>query len=493
MAVLIVAALLGPTSPATAGAPLRQLPAVVHVHSTWTTGDQSLNQLAELAPRRGVGAIFLAENFQQRFEYGLPPLRSLLRYRMEYPSILQKGPQAFLAAVSAVNAQQARVLFVPGVEVIPLYYWSGNLLNGSLTMHDGQKNILALGLLRADDYRELPAVGNPHSGHWGWRSALYLSPLLLLLCGGWLLTQRRRRVVHLRRFRLVESRRPVALSLLTIGVGLALLANNYPFRVAPFSPYDSDPGLAPFQSVIDHVASRGGLSVWSLPEARDFQVVHVAGLTATIRTEPYADDLLETDRFAAFGGIYEDTTTFTNPGAGWDHLLLEFLGGRRRAPAWAIGEAAYHHEGQAGKRFGEVQTVLLIEGRETAHLLEAFRIGRMYALQRTVEAGLRLDRFQIALPDQPPAQAGGQLNVSAGAQPEVQAAIEGTPDPMPITARLIRSGAVVHTAKGTTPLSVSWVDRELRPGGRVFYRLEVQGPGGHRILSNPIFVTSADR
>jgi hypothetical protein len=307
------------------------------------------------------------------------------------------------------------------------------------------------------------------------------------------LTQKRRRVVHLQRFRLVEFRRPVALSLLTMGAGLALLANNYPFRATPLSPYDSHQGLAPFQSVIDHIASRGGLPVWSLPEARDHQVVHVAGLTATIRTEPYADDLLETDRFAAFGGIYEDTTTFTNPGAGWDHLLLEFLGGRRKAPAWAIGEAAYHHEGQAGKRFGEVQTVFLTEGRETAHLLEAFRAGRMYALQRTLEAGLRLDRFQAGLPGQPPAQAGGQLSTPAGARPELQFAIGGTPDSLPITAHLIRSGVVVHTTKGTTPLSVSWADPELRPGGRAYYRLEVQGPGGHRILSNPIFVTSAGR
>lgn len=494
LAACLLAGLLGLASSAPAQTPPGQLPAVIHAHSTWSTGDRSLDQLVELAARRGVEAIFLAENFQQRFEYGLPPLRGLLRYRVEYPSILQKGPDAFLAAVAAANARQGRVLLVPGVEVMPLYYWTGNLLNGSLTMHDGQKNLLALGLLRPDDYRKLPAVGNPHIARWGWQSLLYLSPLLLLGCGGWLLTQKRRRVVvHLERFHLVESRRPVALSLLCMGAGLLLLANNYPFRVVPFSQYDGDLELAPFQAVIDHIASRGGLSVWSLPEARDHQVVQVAGLRATIRTEPYADDLLGTDRFAAFGGIYEDTTTFTEPGGGWDYLLLEYLGGRRPAPVWAIGEAAYHREGQAGKRFGEVQTVLLPDGRETPRLLEALRAGRIYALQRTVEAGLRLDRFQVALPGRPPAQSGGRLDLPAGAPPEVQVAVTGSPNPIPVTARLIRSGVVVHTAQGSTPFSLSWSDGELRPGGRAYYRLEVQGPGGHHILSNPIFVASAGR
>jgi hypothetical protein len=135
---------------------------------------------------------------------------------------------------------------------------------------------------------------------------------------------------------------------LCLAAGVLLLANNYPFRPSGVSPYDATAGLAPHQNVIDFVAARGGISVWSLPEARDHQVVTVAGLRATIRTEPYPSDLLRTDRFTAFGGIYEDTTTFTEPGQGWDQLLLEFLHGRRIAPAWAVGEAAYHFEGQAG-------------------------------------------------------------------------------------------------------------------------------------------------
>ena len=122
VAALTALALLLPGGFPQAAAPLRQIPTVLHVHSTWSTGDQTLDQLATRAHDVGVEAIFLAENHLQRYEYGLLPLRGLLRYRVEYPSLLQKGPDSFLKAVQEVNARQREVLVIPGVETIPHYY-----------------------------------------------------------------------------------------------------------------------------------------------------------------------------------------------------------------------------------------------------------------------------------------------------------------------------------------------------------------------------------
>jgi hypothetical protein len=489
--VLFLSGILWSAFPAYAGEPLKQIPAVVHAHSTWSTGDQSLEQLASLAKARGIQAVFLSENLLQQFEYGLPPLRGFLRHRVEYPSLLQKDPGQFLAAVRQVNSRQPDVVFIPGTETMPYYYWTGSILSGTLTMHDGQKNILALGLQRPEEYARLPVIGNPGAAHWGWQSPfLLLLPLLLLSLGAWLFTQRRDRVVHLERFRVVQRRRQVVPALVCSAAGVALFLNNYPFQVQALDPYDATRGIRPYQSAIDHVERLGGMTAWSLPEARDHQVVQVAGLKATIRTEPYAEDLLRTDGFTAFGGIYEDTTTFTNPGGGWDQLLMDYLAGRRRAPAWTIGESAYHEEGQAGKRFGEVQTVILAPRRDAASLLDSFKAGRMYALRRTVEAGLALEQFQAFAPGEAPVEAGGRLAVRLGNQPSIRVVVRATTSaPMRVEARLIRSGATVHTAKGETPLTLTWQDAALQPSARTYYRLEVQGPGGHHILSNPIFVT----
>jgi hypothetical protein len=479
-------------SPVEAAGALRQLPAVVHAHSTWSSGDETLDALIARARNLGVEVVFLSENHLQRFEYGLPPLRNLLRYRVEYPSLLNCGPEAFLQAVQAANARQKDVVLIPGAEVIPHYYWTGSLLRGTLTMHNGQKNILALGLLRPEDYRNLPAVGNGGAARWGPETAWLLSPVLLAVAGVWLLRHRRRRVVRLQYVKMEVERRFTGHGLLCLGIGALFLVNNFPFRVSSVSPYDSGAGLRPHQAVIDFVNARGGLAVWSLPEARDHQVITVAGMRATIHTDPYPSDLLRTDRFTAFGGVYEDTTTFAEPGGDWDFLLADYLGGRRATPAWALGEAAFHREGQAGKRFGNVQTVFLVERKDPSALMEALRSGRFYALERTREFGLVLEQFQVLLPGRSPAEAGDRLALRAGDRPEILVAIRATGGQrIGIQARIVRDGTVVHALRGETPLTFRWTDSPLPGAASRYYRLDVRGPAGHLILSNPIFARGA--
>ena len=56
---------------------------------------------------------------------------------------------------------------------------------------------------------------------------------------------------------------------------------------------------------------------------------------------------------------------------------------------------------------------------------------------------------------------------------------------------LVRSGRVAHSVRGETPVRLHWSEPGLPAGTSVFYRLEVRGPAGHQILSNPIFVDSA--
>jgi hypothetical protein len=476
-------------SPLPAAGPLRPTPAVLHAHTTWSSGDLTLDGLVARARAVGVEAIFLTENHLQRFEYGLPPLRNLLRYRVDYPSLMSQGPEPFLDAVRAANARQQDVVLIPGAEVIPHYYWTGNPLRGTLTMVNAQKNILAFGLYRPEDYRDLPVVGNANAGHWGLGSLWLLSPVTLAVPGVWLLRVRRRRLVRLQHVKFTVERRFTAYGVLCLAIGAALLVNNFPFRTLPVSPYDTGAGLRPHQAVIDFVAARGGLAAWSMPEAVDHQLVTVARMQATIQTDPYPSDLLRTDRFTAFGGIYEDATTFTEPGGGWDRLLADYLAGRRAAPAWAIGEAAYHREGHAGKRFGEVQTVFLAERKDPSALLEALRRGRVYALQRTPEVGLLLDQFQAILPGLPAAEAGDRLILRPGDRPEVRAGIRTTDGRrLGIQVTLVRNGIVIRSAQAETPATLQWGESDLPAETSLSYRLEVRGPSPHRLLTNPIFL-----
>jgi len=159
-------------------------------------------------------------------------------------------------------------------------------------------------------------------------------------------------------------------------------------------------------------------------------------------------------------------------------------------PAWAIGESAYHYEGQAGKWLGAVQTVLLAERKDPPSLLAALHAGRAYALLRTREDALALVQFRVVASTLAPAEMGDRLTLRASDRPEVQAVIETAGGrPLSTEERLIRSGKVVHSIRGDTPVTLRWTEPPLPPGSKLYYRLDVRGPGGNQILSNPIFAT----
>jgi hypothetical protein len=113
-------------------------------------------------------------------------------------------------------------------------------------------------------------------------------------------------------------------------------------------------------------------------------------------------------------------------------------------------------------------------------------------VQRAPEVGLILDQFQVLLPQRPPAEAGDRLALRVGDRPEVRAVVRATDGRrVGIQVRLVRAGTVVQTQRGDTPVSLSWTEAPLPADTRVFYRLEVHGPAGQQILSNPIFVQTA--
>src|SRR4030095_12426531 len=147
------------------------------------------------------------------------------------------------------------------------------------------------------------------------------------------------------------------LGLALCAVGVAALVRGWPFTNGGLWPW-RDLGVAPYQALIDHVDRAGGGAMWSLPGARDVGEQYVGPVRVGWLTEPYADDLLRTFRYTGFGAVYEDTSTFEQPGGGWDRLLGEYVRGERTRPAWALAESGFHGH-TARKQGGPVQTGLL--------------------------------------------------------------------------------------------------------------------------------------
>ena len=279
---------------------------------------------ASAAERAGIQAIILTENYLTRFEYGLLPFRRVLRRAEGVPSLTPGTLPAYLAAVREAQARHPGVLLVPGLEVLPHYHWSGSLWNGTLTLHNSQKNLLVVGL-DLPALRRLPVAGNTEGVpiHWGASASAVLGAVVLAVAGVHLAGSRRRRRVRLRHLTVLETRPRRLPGLALIALAALVLLNYFPTRAVPFTSY-RDAGTAPQQALIRSVAQDGGLVFWSFPEARDFHVLTRGPFRITLRTEPYPGDLLATDGYTGFRGIYEDTTTFTDPGGGWDRRLQEF-------------------------------------------------------------------------------------------------------------------------------------------------------------------------
>jgi hypothetical protein len=236
--------------------------------------------------------------------------------------------------------------------------------------------------------------------------------------------------------------------------------------------------------LIDYVDRTGGVTMWSLPEARDIGEQSVGPVRVGWLTEPYADDLLRTFRYTGFGAVYEDTSTFEQPGGGWDRLLGEYVRGERSRPAWALAESAFHGL-TAGKQVGPIQTVFLVADKSEAGVLDAFRKGRMYAVQRTREVGFDLTEFS-ATAGGATAGMGETLQAPAGTPIEVRVAVEasdgGTHD---VRVTLVRNGRLEALERGATPFRT--IRREVADGTPLVLRVEARG-AKQRVLSNPIFV-----
>jgi len=480
-AVVLAAGVALVVSAAAPAAALEPLPAVLHVHSTLSTGSLSLEEIVAQAERHGIGAVLLSENYLARVEYGLPPFRALTRVTREERSV-RAALDVYLARVAHVRAQFPRMLVLPGVEVIPHYRWTGAPWSGAMTLHDTQKNLLVFGLEDPRTLAGLPVAGNRAAGRYSVQSLLDALPVLLLLPGVALLARSRTRRVRLRHAMLLVRRRAWLAGAALCCVALAAAVRAWPFTTDVF-PSWVDAGPAPYQALIDHVDRLGGLTVWSFPEARDAGEQDVGPVRVSWSTEPYADDLLRTFRYTAFGAVYEDVTTFERPGGGWDRLLGEYAAGERSRPVWAVAESGFHGF-TAGKRIGPVQTVLLVTARSEAGVLDALRRGRMWAVHNPVEPGLELVEF-TARAGTTSVTLGETLGVAAGTPIEIHVALAASDGGRhDVRVSLVRNGEVVGAWADGTPFRA--VHREVADGRPAVFRVEARGPG--RVLANPIFV-----
>ncbi|MDF1590720.1 MAG: SPOR domain-containing protein [Desulfobacterales bacterium] len=448
-----------------------QLPGVVHVHSTVSSGLYSLEELVLLSKELGLEVLVMTDQDLVKLEYGIFPFRNLIKKKVERNSVTKLGPEKYLSMISQVNQRQKDVVVVPGVQSSPFYYWTGSILGENLTAHNYHKELLLIGMLSAEDYRDLPLQNRGFSTRY--IKTLLLQSIFLLLSfflGIYLVFQRGYLKVA-----------GIIISLFS----MVLLINHHPFQSSRFDAYHGDQGIAPYQDLIDYVNERGGLTFWAHPESNYSKSGAKLG-PIKLMTMPYVDSLLEARDYTGFSAIYDDTSIAADPGKKWDLLLNEYCSGRRSHPVWGIAGANFQGEAD-GVKLDTFQTIFITKSKSVLHIIDALAKGRVYTKLKEKGRGLTLGKFSVE-------DAGTGATVMMGAElnitsyPVISAKIISDDHvPQDVKVLLVKGGAVLHQFEGKTPLAFVFDDRTPWVS-KSYYRLEVQGGSAGRLLSNPIFV-----
>jgi len=234
----------------------RPFVAAIHVHSTFSNGNRSVEEIARRASEREVEVVVLTDSLLTEVTYGIWPLDRLGipgLNRRHRPGVLDHGVARYWKAIDEARRRFPDVLIVPGVEAAPSYYWRGSPWGG-LSLHDFDRHLWIAGL-QASDVERLPVIGNETwsntrvSWHRVW------PPLIVIGAG-------------IAALRWPGRRRRLALSMaaVLIVLGLAWVWNNYPFGDVTL-PHRGRHDPEPFQRLIDFVGERGGVIYWSYPEA----------------------------------------------------------------------------------------------------------------------------------------------------------------------------------------------------------------------------------
>ncbi len=450
-----------------------QVPGLVDLRTTFSDGAYDLPALVQLAKSRGFTVLIVNDHDRVALEYGLPPFRNLIKKKYELNSINVMGAEKYLRALTEAEKNDPDMILIPGSETTPFYYWTGSIFNGSLTAHDHERRLLTVGLDKPEYYENLPILHNdPPAG----RYQDYLPGAALMLAAV---------IASLFLIRWKGFFRIAGISILFISA--ALFVNGlFPAGPSPYDAYHGDQGMGPYQLVIDHVRSKGGMTFWNYPETKSG--VRTMG-PIRVDTRPYPQVLEDSRNYTGFSALYGDESTITEPGNLWDLTLKEYCRGLRENPVWGIATGDFHKEGESGEKLGNFQTVFLVREKTKGAILEAMRNGRMYACRGNYPLVPSLNEFSVSSPaDGTTAVSGEEIVMKGSARIRFSLSTSDNP-PRPVKIRLIRSGELIKMFEAVPPVELTYEDTYFTPGEKVYYRMDMHGAG--TVVSNPIFVKFA--
>ena len=139
---------------------LQQVPVAIQISSKISDGKYSISEIVHSAKKNAMKAVIITERDLMRWEYGLWPLRNLIKKKVETGSVLRYGVARYLQDIESAQRINPDMLVLGGIESAPFYYWQGSPLDDTFSIHNWHKHMLVFGLKSARDYLYLPVIGN---------------------------------------------------------------------------------------------------------------------------------------------------------------------------------------------------------------------------------------------------------------------------------------------------------------------------------------------
>lgn len=420
--------------------PFHHIAGSIHLQTTVSGGKRTFNDYLQLARQNEIGIIVVTDHDTQKYQYGLWPLRGLIKKTVDEPSVFKYGVENYFKLIQQANSLANDIIIIDGVESIPFYYWSGSYFRDTLALNDRGKHMLVIGMNDVNAYKDMPLIGNGKSR---------------------------------------------------------------------FNQYDGPQGYAPYQDLIDYVNSKGGMTFWAHPEAKESKSIN----KIIVNTLAYPECVKATTNYTGFGVFWEGYQKIGLPNGTWDEVLREYCDGRRATPAWAIGEI----DDYGDKDLSRLLTVFMLKEKSYKAAIDALKTGKTYTVLKAKDSPpLMLDDFCVYNTSQPTiAYSGDELVTSStptirikisfknceaerrsrprtaasGGRVSEQDDVSEKSPKIRATLKVIRQGRVIKEVNQALPITLSFKDDyKPKPGERIYYRLEVIDEKNGRLISNPIFV-----
>ena len=456
----------------------------IHYDTIISGGYFTVQELLGYAAENKLDAVIFCDHDRIRVEYGIPPLRNLVKKQKVEPSLITFGPENYLNMLKGAGELFPDITIIPGTEVGPGYYWSGNPLKKTLILHDWHQHMMVIGLENPADYYHFPSTASHIRRGFNSRILFDLLAVIGIFFGLMLFKVKTTKTIRLSLGQVLHvKRRPFKFTGIVIALFCtAILVNDFPFTARVYSPYNGNPNPAVSQALIDYVIDKGGLVYYAHPEA------HFQGESDGIQLEtlPYTDLLLKTENYTGFAVFGEGFHVAGAPGGEWDSTLIQYIAGKRAKPPWIVGEVDF--EGDLPPEFvREVCTFVWAENKSKRALLDALAKGRCYAAQIFGSNFVWLDRWNISEPSGKSAISGEEISTEGDVTLHFDFTVaEGKNG---FEALVIRNGEQIATIPFDESMTMDFDD--IPPLGKSYYRLWVLYRGTPVVASNPIFVNAS--